>query len=89
MPLFDRVKTQAQQAASTLAEKAKEGAQAGQAKIDELQAKRQVDGLLRDLGQILYGQKTDRGSANDEAEIDRIVSEISALEADHPGAAGS
>lgn len=89
MPLFDRVKTQAQQAASSIAGKAKEGAQAGQAKIDELQTKRQIDGLLRDLGQLVYGQKTERGSVTDDTEIERIVAEISALEAEHPGATSS
>ena len=83
MPLFDRVKTQAQQAASQIAEKAQGAAKSGQAKFDELQAKRQIDAHLRDLGQLVYAQKTGRAGAGDEAEIEHIVAEISELESTH------
>lgn len=83
MPLFDRVKTQAQQAASQLAEKGKGAAVAGQAKFDELQAKRHIDGMLRDLGQLVYGEKTGRATPGDAEEINRIVASIQAIEAEH------
>lgn len=83
MPLFDRVKSQAQQAASQLAEKGKGAAVAGQAKFDELQAKRQIDGLVRDLGQLIYGQRTGRSTPGDTDAIDRIVASISEIEAEH------
>ena len=83
MALFDRMKGQAQQTASQLAATGRVTASAGQAKIDDLQAKRQVDGLLRDLGQLIYGQKTGRASPGDVEAIDRIVESISAIEAEH------
>jgi hypothetical protein len=67
-------------------DKAKEKATqlAGQAKekIDDVKEKRKADDLLDDLGRILYRQRTDRGEAGDEAEIERLVAELRALEAD-------
>ena len=83
MALFDRMKSQAQQRAGQLAEKGEIAKSAGQAKIDDLQAKRQVDGLLRDLGQLIYGQKTGRSSPGDVEAVDQIVESISAIEAAH------
>jgi hypothetical protein len=83
MPLFDRVKSQAQQTASQLAEKGKGAAVAGHAKFDELQAKHHIDGLLRDLGQLVYGQRTGRSTPGDAETIDHIVESISAIEAEH------
>ena len=83
MPLFDRVKSQAQQTASQLAEKGKGAAVAGQAKFDELQAKRQIDGLLRDLGQLIYGERTGRSNPGDAEAIDRIVASIAGIESEH------
>ena len=47
MGLLDKVK----QTAATATEAAKEAAAKGQAKYDEVQAKKAADGLLRDLGQ--------------------------------------
>ncbi|HEX4864332.1 MAG TPA: hypothetical protein VFV02_09680 [Acidimicrobiales bacterium] len=52
MGLMDKVKMQAEQAVA----KAQQGMNQGQAKIDQLQAKRQWDGLLRDLGEAYYAQ---------------------------------
>jgi len=76
MPLFDRVKAQAQQ----VAQKAQEAGKAGQAKIDELQTRRRVDSLYRDLGAAYYGEKTGKGA--NPAEVDRLVAEITTLEAE-------
>jgi hypothetical protein len=77
MALFDKVKEQATQ----LAQKAQEAGKAGQAKIEDVQAKRKFDAMLRDLGAALYAQRT--GTAPDNgAEIDRLVSELSAFEAE-------
>ena len=50
MGFMDKVKAQA----TTLAEKAQEGAKAGQAKISEMQAKKHADSLLLELGGIVY-----------------------------------
>lgn len=67
-------------------DKAKEKATqlAGQAKekIDDVKEKRKADDLLDDLGRILYRQRTDRGESGDEAEIERLVGELRALEAE-------
>jgi hypothetical protein len=82
MALFDKVKEQASQ----LAQKAQEAGKAGQAKIEDVQAKRKSDAMLRDLGAALYAQKT-TGTDNS-AEIDRIVAELTAFEAEN-GASGS
>ena len=60
MGFLDRVKEQA--AIATAA--AKDAAQKGQAKLDDLQAKRAGDALLRDLGAAIYAQKTGRSTAD-------------------------
>lgn len=58
MGLMDKVKMQAEQAKA----KAQQGMNQGQAKIDQMQAKRQWDALLRDLGQAYYAQVRQSGS---------------------------
>lgn len=75
MPLFDKMKEQAAQAA----QKAQEAAQRGQAKLDEAQAKRKEDALLRDLGAAVYAERTGGGST---AEVDRLVADITAHRAE-------
>lgn len=52
MGLLDRVKAQATQ----VAQKAQEAAQAGQSKLEGVQTKKQADGLLRQLGLVVYAQ---------------------------------
>ena len=52
MGLMDKVKQQAEQALA----KAQQGVSQGQAKLDQVQAKRQADGLLRNLGAAYYAQ---------------------------------
>ncbi|HEY1824959.1 MAG TPA: hypothetical protein VGG21_03260 [Acidimicrobiales bacterium] len=77
MALFDKVKEQASQ----LAQKAQEAGKAGQAKIEDVQAKRKQDGMLRDLGAAVYAERS--GSVSDnKAEVDRLVAEIKAFEAE-------
>ena len=53
MGFMDKVKAQA----TVLAEKAQEGAKAGQAKLSEMQAKKHADALLLELGGIVYTQQ--------------------------------
>jgi hypothetical protein len=79
MGLMDKVKQQATQ----LAEKAQEGVQKGQAKVGELQAKRQADALLRDLGAAVYADKTGRGGSATVGETERLLAELRAHEAEH------
>ncbi len=87
MALIDKVKAQASQ----LAQKAQEAGKAGQAKFEDVQARRRADGLLRDLGAVVYAQHS--GNAGNEAssEIERLVNELKAFEAEHGplGASGS
>ncbi len=78
MALFDKVKEQASQ----LAQKAQEAGKAGQAKIEDAQARRKADGMLRQLGSAVYAQRTGAASA-DSADIDRLVGELKAFEAEH------
>lgn len=72
MPLFDKVKEQAAQAA----QKAQEAAQKGQAKIDEAQAKRREDALLRELGALVYAERTGTAGPESSSDIDRVVADI-------------
>ncbi|WP_298211106.1 hypothetical protein [Ferrimicrobium sp.] len=77
MGLFDKVKEQAQ----TLTQTATDAAQKGQEKLDQLQAKRQLDSLYRELGSITY-----RGAIEEvtpevqKSETERLVSAIRAQE---------
>jgi len=74
MPLFDKVKEQAAQAA----QKAQEAAQRGQEKLDHAQAKRKEDALLRDLGAAVDAQRTGSGGADSDPEIERLIADITA-----------
>lgn len=58
MGLMDKVKQQAEQALA----KAQQGVNQGQAKLDHVQAKRQGDVLLRDLGAAYYALQRTGGS---------------------------
>jgi hypothetical protein len=51
-----------------------------QARLDAMHARVQIESKLRDIGQIVYGIRTDRSSPDDEAEINRLVEEIRLLE---------
>ena len=61
MGLLDKVKDAAQSATVV----AKDAAAKGQAKLDEAQAKRAADGLLRDLGAAYYATKSGRATHDD------------------------
>jgi len=76
MGLMDRVKAQATQ----LGQKAQEAAQEGKARIDQAQANRRGDAMLRQLGIAVYEERTNRGSPDSQAKIDRLISDISAHE---------
>ena len=64
MGLMDKVKQQAEQALT----KAQQGVAQGQAKLDEVQTKRQGDQLLRDLGAAYYAAERHGGPAEDVAQ---------------------
>lgn len=70
MPLLDKLKAQAAQ----VAQKAQEAGKAGQAKIDQVQAKRQLDALYRDLGSAVYAEHN--GDTAAAAEVTRLIGAI-------------
>ena len=76
MGLMDKVKAQATQ----LAQKTQEAAQEGKNKLDQAQANRRGDVLLRQLGAAVFAERTGRGTADTQATIDQLVSTISAHE---------
>jgi cob(I)alamin adenosyltransferase len=76
MGLLDKVKAQATQVQAS----AKEAAQKGQAKLDQVQAKRAADTMLHDLGAAFYAQHTDRGTASTQSDIDRLIEALQAHE---------
>jgi hypothetical protein len=79
MGLLDKVKA----TAATATEAAKDAAAKGQAKIDEAQAKKGADGLLRDLGAAFYATKTGRATPTTDADIDRLVAALQDHESKH------
>jgi len=79
MALMDKMKAQASQ----LAQKAQEAGKAGQAKLEDVQARRRADGLLRDLGAAVYAQRSGRGGGDSDAEIERLMGELTAHESEH------
>ena len=79
MGLLDKVKAQATAATAV----AKDAAQKGQAKLDEVQAKKAADSLLRDLGAAFYAVKTDRATPSTDSDIDRLVAALQTHEAEH------
>jgi len=79
MGLLDKVKAQA----TAATEMAKDAAAKGQAKLDEAQAKKSADGMLRDLGAAFYATKTGRATPSTEADIDRLVAALQDHESKH------
>ena len=79
MGLLDKVKAQA----TAATEMAKDAAAKGQAKLDESQAKKAADGMLRDLGAAFYATKTGRATPTTDADIERLVAALQKHESDH------
>ena len=78
MALMDKVKQQAAQ----VAQKAQEAGRAGAARIDDVQAKRQFDSVLRDLGAAVYAQRSGR-VADNSSEVDALCDKLTQMEQDH------
>ncbi len=79
MGLLDKVKAQA----TAATEMAKDAAQKGQAKLEETQAKKTADGILRDLGAAFYATRTGRATLTTDADIDRLVAALGDHEREH------
>jgi hypothetical protein len=83
MALMDKMKAAAQQAA----QKAQEAGKAGQSKLEDVKAGRKSDALLRELGAAVYAQHTGTATDQTPGDIERLVAELQALEAEHDAAA--
>ena len=79
MGFLDRVKEQAATATAV----AKDAAQKGQAKLDEIQNKRAADALLRDLGAAAYAEQSGRTTTTTAADIERLVGALHEHEEAH------
>ena len=79
MGFLDKVKEQA--AVATTA--AKDAAQKGQSKIEDAQAKRGADALLRDLGAAFYAAQTGRAIAQTESDMQNFIAQLQQYEATH------
>lgn len=79
MGLMDKVKEQAAAAAKS----AKEAAAKGQAKVDEMQARRAADGTLRQLGLAVYLQKAGRATDSTETDIAGYIETLKTYESEH------
>lgn len=71
MALLDKVKAQAE----ALADKAQHGVAQGKEKIEDLQAKKHLDALLRDLGEAVHTQRRKGGT---EAAVERALEAVDA-----------
>ena len=79
MGLLDKVKAQA----TAATEMAKDAAAKGQAKMNDAQAKKAADGLLRDLGAAYYATQTGRATPTTEADVEHLVAALQAHESEH------
>ena len=62
---------------------AKDAAAKGQAKMNEVQAKKVADGMLRDLGAAFYATKTGRATPTTDSEMAQLVTSLQAHESEH------
>ncbi|HEY7147289.1 MAG TPA: hypothetical protein VH637_23830 [Streptosporangiaceae bacterium] len=76
---MDKVKAQATQ----IAQKTQETARDSKVKYDQAQAKRRADVMLRNLGAVVYADKTGRGTGDTQAQIDKLVADIKTHEAEN------
>ncbi len=76
MGFMDKLKEQA----SAAVDAAKGAAQKGQEKLDEVQAKRAADGVLRQLGLSTFLQKVGRGDGSD---ADKLVETLQEYEKEY------
>jgi hypothetical protein len=79
MGLMDKVKAQANQ----LGQKTQDAAREGKARLDQAQANRRADVLLRNLGALVYAERTNRGTPGTQDQISKLISDIQAHEAEN------
>jgi hypothetical protein len=78
MGFMDKVK----ETAAKGTEMAKGAAKAGQEKLDETKTKKKIGELKEELGGVVYAQRTGTGNGSADAEIERLVNEITEAEAE-------
>jgi len=78
MGILDKMKEQA--AAATAA--AKDAAAKGQGKLDDMQAQKSAEAMLRDLGALSYASVVGREGVTAEADAQRLVAALQAYEAE-------
>jgi hypothetical protein len=78
MSLLDKMKETAQKGV----EKTKEAVSAGQDMLEVRKIENKIEELKEELGGLVYGQRTGAPAENVDAEIDRLVGEIRAAEAE-------
>jgi hypothetical protein len=78
MSLLDKMKETAQKGV----DKTKEAVSAGQDKLEAHKLERRISDLKEELGGLVYAHKTGASTASPDAEIARIVDEISKTETD-------
>jgi hypothetical protein len=76
MGFLDKVKD----TASKGAEKAKQGVKAGQDKLEDTKLKKKIESCKEEIGGLVYQQRTGGAGPATDAEIDRLVAEIQAVE---------
>jgi hypothetical protein len=79
MSLMDKVKAQATQ----IAQKTQETARDSKVKYDQAQAKRHADTMLRNLGAVVYAERTGRSTGDTQAQIDKLIADLTAHEAEN------
>lgn len=79
MSLLDKVRSQA----TALAEKAQEGAKAGQGKLSTMQARRHADAMLAELGALTYLAHAGRSVPWAEERVGQLYAELAIYEALH------
>ena len=77
MGFLDKMKD----SANTLAQSVNETVAKGQQSMDQSSSRKHADALLRDLGALVYARDTDRGGPTNEADIDRLMADLRAHEA--------
>jgi hypothetical protein len=65
--------------------KARDVSEAGHAKVDSVQAKRQVDDLYRQIGSLEYAARSGRGKPEDAAQVEQAMTKLRELEEAQPG----
>lgn len=80
MAIVEKVRAQASHVASTAQRGAQDAQRAGKEKISEVQTRRRIDGLLRDLGAALYAEEAGLATDHTSQEISRLVEELRGLD---------